>query len=325
MKAAMDRWLAGAALLSASSLACSSETGTAGITEPLRVFDGQFIEGELPGRPPLTEEELANDVKPVSPNVTSVDGASGVLLRGDPLRVMRGRASTDAVAVGVRFAGRGSGYWVRPVGAPDAANEGQYTFTLDTELSRALPPGLHELVFAAIDREGSAGTQLGVGLCVASPIPDNLNACAPKQRPPSTVVSLSWDTNADLDLQVFTPDGVLVEPKHPTTAAPGDEEDPRGALDRDSNHGCSDDGVRRENLVFEDAPAAGAYFVYANLFDACGEPSVRFDLTLHGVVEGDEPDTFRQIETYRTSGVLLAAQANGGSKVGLLITKFTAN
>lgn len=305
--------------------ACSSESGTAGIAEPLQVFRGQFFEGELPGRPPLTAQEIADGEKPVSPHVTSVDGASGVLLRGDPLRVMRGRTTTDAVAVGVRFAELGSGYWVRPVGAPDAANEGQYTFTLDSELSRALPPGMHDLVFAAIGADGSAGTQVGVGLCVSSAVPDNLNACAPSQRPPASVVSLSWDANADLDLQVFTPNGVLVEAKHPNTAAPGDAGEPEGVLDRDSNKNCSDDGVRRENLVFEDAPSAGDYFVYVNLFDACGEPSVRFDVTLHGVAEGEEPDTFRQIETYRTSGVLLASQANGGSKVGLLITKFTAN
>lgn len=306
-----------------AGVACSSESGTAGIEEPLRVFDGQFFEGELPGTPPLTERELTGGVTPVSPNVTSVDGASGVLLRGDPLRVMRGRATTDAVAVAVRFAELGSGYWLRPVGAPDAANEGQYTFTLDTELSRALRPGMHDLVFAAIGEHGEAGTQLGVGLCVASPVPDNLNACAPSQRPPATVVSLSWDTNADLDLQVFTPDGVLVEPKHPNTAVPGDPGKPEGVLDRDSNQSCSDDGVRRENLVFEDAPSPGDYFVYVNLFDACGTPSARFEITLHGVADGDEPDTFRQVETYRASGVLLASQANGGSKVGLLITKFT--
>jgi hypothetical protein len=119
-----------------------------------------------------------------------------------------------------------------------------------------------------------------------------------------------------------------MDSKHPTTdlETEGHAPDPEGAgigvLDRDSNADCVIDGLRRENLVFTDQPLPGAYRVYASLSRACAEPSTRFSLSLHSQVPGSEPDTFAQVETYRNNGVLLAAQADGGSKLGLFVTEF---
>jgi hypothetical protein len=120
-----------------------------------------------------------------------------------------------------------------------------------------------------------------------------------------------------------------VDAKHPTTDLETEDHalDPEapgiGVLDRDSNADCAIDGLRRENLVFSERPLPGRYRVYASLYQACGEPSTRFELSLHNRVELSEPETFEQVETYARGGLLLAAQADAGSKLGLLVTEFT--
>jgi len=136
------------------------------------------------------------------------------------------------------------------------------------------------------------------------------------------VVSLGWQAAVDLDLRVLTPTGKLVDPKHPTTADPDadDKVNPSGegvgALDYDSFASCKPDGRRRESLVFQSKPPAGTYLVYAGLFDACGEPGVSLDVSLH-VSNGEA-----LVETFRQSAQLSATQADGGTTLGTYITSF---
>ena len=99
---------------------------------------------------------------------------------------------------------------------------------------------------------------------------------------------------------------------------------PPGLIQNDSFANCVAEGRRRENLVFETTPPSGTYLVYANLYDACGQDSVHFDVTLHVAVPGREPDTFAALETYRKAGELQAVHANGGAKLGLFVTSFNA-
>ncbi len=308
------------ALVFLAVVGCSSQPSTKGLPEPVRVIDGQFVEGEMPGLPPIPPDSTE---APVSPRVTTAQNAGGIFEFGDPKRNITGRTTGDAVSVAFGFEGLGTGYWIVPVRGRDASNPGEFTFAFDAEYSRSIPAGLESVLFAAIDADERAGTQLDVRFCMASEVPDNGNACNPFARPPSLVVSLGWDRDVDLDLQVFTPAGVLVDTKHPSTA-PDEEsvgEPGTGTLDFDSNHACVIDGHRRENLVFDESPPSGKYYVYANLFDACGKDSVRFTVTLHQAVDGAEGE-FEQKETHRASGVLVASQANGGSNVGLLVTSF---
>ncbi|MFZ5895393.1 MAG: hypothetical protein ACOY0T_30335 [Myxococcota bacterium] len=310
-------------LLALYLVGCSSEAVSAGYEEPVRVFNGQFHEGALPGLPPLGADDIAAGVEPLSPRVTTVDGIGGILRFGDPRQAIRGRASSNAVAVAFRFEDVGSGYWIEPVRGPDALNAGEFTWSFEAQFSRALPLGRHRLLFAAVDAQGHAGTQLDVALCAGSEIPDNQNVCLPTQKPPALVISLAWDVDADVDLQVRTPDGTLVDAKHPLAKPVDGEPTPAdGRLDLDSNAACSIDGVRRENLVFDQAAASGEYAVYANLFAGCGKPSTRFTLTVHMPAEGSEPGTFKQVEVFRNSGILLASQANGGAKLGLFVSNF---
>ena len=306
--------------LALAVLGCSSGSSSRGFEEPVRVIGGQFVEGPLPGLPPVALDSGLE----VSPRVTVAQNAGGRFEFGDPKRTVSGRATDDALSVAFGFDGLGGGFWLVPVRGRDAANPGEFTFTFDAEYSRSIPAGSQRVLFAAINANEEAGTQLDVRFCMMSEVPDNGNACSAFLAPPALVVSLDWDREVDLDLQVFTPSGVLVDAKHPSTAVDEDgvNEPGVGTLDLDSNARCVIDGHRRENLVFEGTPPSGEYFVYANLFDACGKDSVRFNLTLNTSVEDADSGEFKQEETFRTSGVLSAVQANGGSNIGLYLTKF---
>lgn len=308
--------------------ACSSEAVKDGVDEPVLVRNGQFFSGALPGTPPLGTQELDAGAEPVTPTVTSVDGATGNVRYGDPERTFRGRVSGEAFSVAVRFADLGSGYWVAPVSSPDPQYPGEFSFVMNARLSRNLTPGLHDLVFAAIAGDGASGTQRKSTLCVPAPYPDNQNACYPARRPPSLVFSLAWDVDSDLDLQILTPTGFLIDAKNPSGAPDGTQAEAAanragGVFERDSNASCSIDGLRVENVVFDEPPPPGEYSIFVNLFDSCRERVTRFNLSVHEAVEGEAANTFAQAERLRRSGQLLDVQANGGKSRGLFVSKFS--
>lgn len=308
--------------------ACSGEPVTIGLNEPIRIPEAQFREGELPGLPPLTADEINAGVTPKTPLVSGISLGSPAIPPREPARPFAGLASPDSAAIGVRFADLGTGYWILPTGGVDVVNDGALEWKFRAAFGEGWPPGRHQLLFAGIGADGRSGNQVGLTLCLQPEIPDNGNTCNPAQDPPALVVSLGWDSAVDLDLRVITPSGKLVDSKHPTTA---DEDengnvDPKadgvGSIDYDSFAACSPDGYRRENLVFQTNPPPGTYLVYANLFDACGEAGVTFDVSVSTSVGGDEPGTLKLAESFRQAAQLSAVHANGGAKIGLFITSF---
>lgn len=314
---ALGAWLA----------ACSGERLTPAFEEPIRVSSAQFRKGALPGSPPPSDPEA----EVPTPTVTSVSLAGLLVSPGYSGKRISGRASTDAVAVGVRLGDLGSGYWVFPVGAPDPTAHGEYSWSARLDFSREVPPGEHQLFLAGIDRDGHAGAQFSSRLCFTSPLGDE-SVCNPRQPPPALVVSLAWDTGVDLDLRVLTPEGKIVDAKHPSTALAADAGaalDPSapgtGRLDHDSVRGCVVDGVERENLTFATEPSPGSYALYANVFEACGAPSVRFTMTVHRIVADEDGGAPVLTETLRRSGTLLASDANGGAELGMYVASFEAN
>jgi hypothetical protein len=312
------------------ALGCGSEVLTEGFEQPFRVESGQFIEGALPGSPPIGASE-----QPVTPTVTGVGGISKVQA-GERARGISGTASADSASVAARFVDLGSGYWVRPVTVVNLEGGG-FSWQMLADIGVDVPPGVHDMLFAAIGPDGRSGSQRVVEVCVEPVIPDRRadlagifrsNACDPTQPPPALVVSLGWDAPVDLDLQVVTPSGVRVDPKHPSSALPDEDGDVDthapgvGNLDGDSNAGCAIDGKNRESLVFDEQPPSGRYAVYASLFDACGEAAVDFVLSLHTIAPGAEPDTYRQVESFRQPARLTQVAADGGARIGLFITEF---
>jgi hypothetical protein len=307
---------------------CGEEPLTRALNEPVRVHDGQFHEGSLPGSAPLTAEEIAGGAALQDPYVTSLSYPTDTVSQGYAGYVLRGRATPNAATVALRFADVGSGYWTVPVSAPDPFNNDEYTWTVVLDLSPRVERGRHPLRVTVFDDAGRAGTQSELPFCVTSFVPDNLNSCNPKNAPPAAVLSLAWDTEVDLDLRVITPNGKIVDARHPSTALPGEDgkldtnAPGTGVIDRDSNRNCISDGIRTENLVWKDKPNAGTYLVYANLNSACGESRVRFTASLYVSVPGAEPETFQQVQSFRESGQLHAIDANSGTKLGLFVTQF---
>ena len=319
-------------VLSLASFACSGEPQTIGLTEPLRVGYGstrntQFRSGPLPGSRPLTSKEQLSNVAPQLPTATvNVPGA--IVRELDTGFVIAGATSTEAVAIGIRFLDLGTGYWIVPVTGQDPTHPGTFTWSATADFGADIPPGLHQLGVVAIDGAGHGGTQVETDLCVASDIPDNLSACSPSLQPPTTVVSLVWDTPVDLDLRVITPQGKIVDPKHPSTAVAVDGHiDPTakgtGIFDTDALRGCVNTGHRRENLVWQDAPEPGTYLVYASLYNACGQSAVHFTLSLNQREPSEDGGTLHLAETFETTGELLAADADAGVQLGLFVTSFT--
>jgi hypothetical protein len=312
-------------------LACSGQTLNGGATEPLRVTYGgtnnaQFRGGSLPGSKPLSSaEELAN--APRTPPTVSLNVAGSVIRESDTGFLVNGSTSSEAVAVGLRFLDLGTGYWVLPVTGQDPTRPGTFTWTATLDFGAQIPPGFHGLGVVGIDAAGHGGTQTEADLCVTSDIPDNLSACSPAAKPPATVVSLAWDTAVDLDLRVITPEGKIVDPKHPSTArAVNGHVDPTakgtGVFDTDAERDCVDTGHRRENLVWEDPPASGRYSVYASLYSACAQPSVRFTLSLNQPGPSEDGGAQHLVSSFERTGELLAADADAGTRLGLFITEF---
>jgi len=319
------------ALLScAALLSCNDgDPGLLGEDEPIRVRSASFHEGDLPGSPPLAPEAIAAGAPLTGSHVTIVETRNSVLRPGQAAKNLSGRATDDAVALGVQLAGEGSGHWVLPLGPADPAAPGELTWALSMDVAHDAPPGLHTLLFAAIDDQGGAGTQFAVPVCITDDAPDNLHACDPTIPAPAVIVSLEWDADADLDLRVITPTGKLVDPKHPSTALPNedDEIEPKpsdGVFDHDAHPECRPVGGHRENLVFQEKPMPGVYYVFVGLFDPCDEASARFRVSLETSSaaggNGDPPGPL--VEQFAIAGGVSAVQADAGDAFGLFVTEF---
>jgi hypothetical protein len=324
MPTAIDRACGGGALLFALSCTGGQASPNAGLGEPLRIESGEFVAGKLPGSP--QPDGSAPDAG-ADPQVTDVNVANTAIAQGELGLVLAGHATLDAQTVAVRFADLGTGYWVVPVGAPDPSDNGLLTWQASADFGRDLTPGFHDLVFAAIGADGASGTQSDLSVCIDTPVPDNLNICVPKRRPPAVVLSLNWDSPVDLDLIVLTPSGNVIGGKTASSVPPDAGVAPAskasGALDRDSNRACVIDGIDREDVVWQSTPEAGDYQVWADLFAGCGKPAVRFTVSLWlAVTQPDGTQRLVQQEPPLANGLLTAGQANGGAGRGLFVGDF---
>jgi hypothetical protein len=289
-----------------------------GAYEPIHVRGAQFMTGALPGAPPVDASAEAGPVPAGTLAVTDVKAVNAVATPGQAGKKFTGRTTDNAVAVGIRIADVGSGYWVMPVAEADPQFPGELTWEASIDFNLTLAAGNHDLLVVALDASGAASTEVAFQLCIASRIPDNLNACLSTLAPPEAVISLQWSSDVDLDLQVTTPDGTVVEPKSPTTVLvdagrPGPDV---GVIDRDSLYACVPDGLRQEDLVFQHRPT-GTFTVAANMFDACKKSGTTFVVVVY---EADgAPPNRHLVETYRQNGHLTSLDANGGAAPGLWV------
>jgi hypothetical protein len=294
-----------AASLLLLATACSSVEEPLGLSEPLRVHDASFEEGEL-------------DVDDHAVAVTSVDTASGILVVGQQDRGLTGRVGADAWALAVRFEGLGTGWWIAQVGDRDPAVPEDRAFAISYDIGAGVPTGLRRMQLAAVDEHGTLGAPFALDVCVIDDrLPDELNVCDATIPPPAAIISLTWDRNADLDLKVRTPDRKIVGWKHPTTD-PTTNDPTVGVFTRDSNAECNTDGRNAEAVVWQELPGDGPYTAYVDMFDACGAREAIFDVAVYRRVTRND-GTFTLEQTEQRSGTLLDLAADGGSKPSLFV------
>ncbi len=247
---------------------CSGVEADSGTREPLRVRNAQFIAGELPTGS--------------GPAVLTIDSQNNLLVQGQAGKRLGGDAGAGATSVALRLTEVGRGYWVRPVGSPDPQTPGALAWEAVCDFARDLRPGKYQLEFSAGDADGNFGPANSIPLLVQSLVPAVAN-----------VVSLEWDSDADLDLRVVGPDGKSL------------------SLDRDAGAACNRDGLRLEDAAFEPVHA-GIYQVWVDMNAACGAPVADFVVTVRA---GGR-------KAAEAKGRLLDIDADGGA-TGLFVMEFS--
>ena len=264
-------FLAFAAVVPTLALACGdSVTAPVVNEEPLRFgyrigstdFRAQFFAGDLP---------QPNG----GPRVVGVDygpnrAAPGTLAKsGYTVRV-----ADTAYAVAVRLKGRTNGYWIARVGQIELLSAAEVSASLFFDVAPNVAPGRYSLEVSGVDGDGRYGERSLAPLQIVPRVPPNAPA----------VITLRWDTGADLDLQLRAPDGTLLSPKRPTTAPVGAPDAGTlsgvGRLVGDSVASCVDDGLRQEDVVFTTPPAPGTYSVFVNPFSLCGQVSAGYEVSI---------------------------------------------
>lgn len=244
-----------------------------GLDEPIRVERATFVEGAVPDS---TEEGSGDGL----PRVTSVDLVSAIFYPNQVRRRISGRTTENATAIGIAIEDESRGAWVLPTLGLDVLAPGERSFEASATIGN-LEPGLYRLVLVAFDAQRRAGPPRNFEICLASELPDNLNGCDRAAKPPAAIVTLTWNSQADVDLVLLGPGGEVLEARRPFGASTEgaipaellrDPTIPR--FDRDSNADCRVDGRRRETVVFPEPPASGTWLIHARLTNACGASSV---------------------------------------------------
>ena len=319
------------ALLLAS---CNGQRGLFGAEEPFRVRDAQFFEGPLPGTAPLPRGTPFDPGDP--PRVNSFSVAGTTIPQGLAGKAISGYLTTNAWSAGLALQGIGSGWWMVPAGDLDATT-GSLTVSAKADFAADIATGRFSLLMVALDEKGVAGPQSSQNVCIASNSPAGSFQCGAQL--PAAAITLSWDTQVDLDLQVLAPDGTLVTPKHPWLHTPDknatlDLNQPH--IDRDSNQNCVIDGARRESLIWptldpgkgETEVPAGLYGLYVNLFSPCGQQAVHYHLQVTAAApaadtgEGGASDELTEKVLFDRSGELIASQTNPTDATGLFVGQY---
>ena len=224
------------------------------------------------------------------PELVDVLTSNTLVRAGLQAKSFNGLAARGAETVALSFSGE-RGHWRISTGNLDTLNLDQVTFNAQLSFSPRLAAGHYEVVARALDAQGRAGPPRMLGVDVTA-------SAAPSGR---LVISLSWDTEADLDLHVAAPGNLEVWARNINSYTPppvGGIIDPEqvaagGVLLYDSNSQCVLDGRRQEDVVWTQAPPSGHYAVRVDAFSLCGEPGANW-----------------KVEVRRDGEVLARAQGN---------------
>jgi hypothetical protein len=180
-----------------------------------------------------------------------------------------------------------TGHWIVPATVADFQMPGEFLFQTKISLSPEVPAGTQTLLLRGVGADGTVGPAQEVALDVSPVVPAG-----------ALVISLAWDTEADLDLHVVAPNPtdpatpIEIWSKTPVGVPPHVSGTPplagadlaaaiaaAGKLDFDSNANCVIDGRRQENIVFAEGPPAGDYIVRVDAFSLCGQVDAQWQVT----------------------------------------------
>jgi hypothetical protein len=176
------------------------------------------------------------------------------------------------------------GYYVITPGTPDPSQDFALTFSAPVTFSQLLPLGKFTLMGQAVDIHGKVGA-------VYKDVISVQDEAAPIPNPTTLLVSLSWDTQADLDLHLVIPDGTEIYSGKVNSVgrpSPGDTDSWKsgGILDYDSNGLCVIDGRRRENVYWTQTPPSGHYIVRVETYSMCSEAQANWSVA---ITKGSDP------------------------------------
>jgi hypothetical protein len=242
---------------------CGAATSDPGLRAELRVDGAQFATGAMSDG--------------AGPPVVALHLSDPSLFPGAQHQPFLGELAPSATAVAIGLDGD-VGHWIVLAGTPSIDAPTEPTFDVQLAIARDARLGARTISVHAVDESG----RLGAG----ATLPITIAALAPPSGP--LVVSLSWDTDADLDLHVIDPDGVEIWSGHPSGYRPPPPPalpDPAAAqmapqLDVDSNAQCRIDGRNQENVVWSMAPAPGHYVVRVDAASLCGQVEANWRVTV---------------------------------------------
>lgn len=214
-----------------------------------------------------------------------VTGSSAMITGGSAIRDVSSGTAFTRVVVAIQGV---DGYW--EITLPIAVTVAELVLTL----AQNIPDASFTVNFAA----GTAG---GLGVYTSETVAVIVVGTGDVQ------VSVTWNSNADVDLHVVEPSNEEIYYGHLSSAS-------GGRLDLDSNAACSGDNIRNENITWPAAtPPSGTYTVRVDLWDACGATSTDYVVTVRR--KNQLPLTF--------DGVLTGPGDAGGAGSGVLVTTFT--
>ena len=128
---------------------------------------------------------------------------------------------------------------------------------------QTIPLSEFELLFAVATPSGAVGAYTGLSTRTTSVGTGDVQ------------VTLSWDTDSDVDLHVVDPGGQEVFYAQRRSASGGE-------LDLDSNAGCVIDHIRNENITWPVGRAPrGRYTVRVDYWSSCGVRSTNFTVRIN--------------------------------------------
>jgi hypothetical protein len=260
-----------AAVVVASLLAgCDGVVGDTGLEALLRAKGGQYYPGSLDKVPAS-----------VGPAVVDIINSQSVVTPGLQNKPVSGRLEPGATAVAIGLA-QDTGYWILPADVPDSDSLTQPTFHANLSFSPTLPAKPYDLLVRAVAPPNLMGPAAHSALDAHATLPPTGHL----------VISLWWDTLADLDLHVVDSFGTEIWAgninsfdRHATTpTTDADAWNEGGILDFDSNADCVLDGRCNENVVYAVAPPAGTYLALVDAFSLCGNAAARW--TVEALLDG---------------------------------------